>query len=148
MAEVLKAHPQFDWEIVESHLGDENVRRSVWVSLYILEKHWQAGIPEDVLARIGSDPEVAQLADLVEAEWWPMPTEVETKPSLEWLLVRSRGESLANRARLLMGQALTPTRNDFSALKLPGALEWLYPIVRLGRFAVGSAAGAEGRAKA
>jgi len=140
MAEVLRAHPKFDWAIVEIHLGGENIRRSVYVSLYILEKHWQAGIPEEMFAKICSDPEVARLADRVEAEWWPMPTQVETKPTLEWLLARSRGESMVNRARLLIGQALTPTRNDFHAVKLPGALEWLYPVVRLARIVGGSAA--------
>ena len=140
MVQVLKAHPQMDWDIVESHLGDAYTRRSVYVSLYILQKYWQARIPAELLTRIASDPWVARLADCSEREWWPMPALVETKSALRWLLNRSRGEAAGDRARLLFGNIFTPTRNDFKAFNLPGILKPLYPALRVLRF-VGECAG-------
>ncbi len=62
IAQLFRIHPQLDWDIVGSHLGDSNTKRIVYVSLRLLKEHWEAQVPEELVARISADPHVARLA--------------------------------------------------------------------------------------
>ncbi len=135
LAQLFQVHPQLDWEIVRSHLGDSNTRRMVYVSLRLLGTHWEAEIPEDLRARIERDGHVARLADRIQREIWPSPSPALTTSSLRWMLERTSGEDLADRLRLLAGSFFCPAVEDFAAFRLPRMLAPLYPALRVLRLA-------------
>jgi hypothetical protein len=135
MAQLLLVHPQLDWDVVCSHLGDSNTARNVSMSLHLLDKHWRPGIPENIRARISADPHVARLAHRVQKEIWSSPRPVLTQSNLRWLLDRSAGEDLKDRLRFLTGVMFCPTTGDFEKFKLPQALVPFYPGLRVLRVA-------------
>ena len=135
LAQFFQVHPQLDWEIVRSHLGDSNTRRMVYVSLRLLETHWEAEIPEDLRAQIEGDGHVARLADRIQREIWPSPSPALTTSSLSWMLERTSGEDLADRLRLLAGSFFCPAVEDVEAFRLPRMLAPLYPALRVLRLA-------------
>jgi hypothetical protein len=145
LAQLFEVRPRLDWEIVESHLGDSNTRRMVYVSLYLLGTHWEAEIPEDLRAKIEGDPQVARLADRIQGEIWPSPSPALTTSSLSWMLDRTSGEDLADRLRLLAGSFFCPAVEDVEAFRLSAALMPLYPGLRVlrlaGKFVAGRLAG-------
>jgi hypothetical protein len=136
MAQVLRVHPDLDWDVVRSHLGDSNTTRIVFVGLELLQRHWPVSLPADMIAIISADPHVARLADRIEQEVWPLPESAGTQSNLRWLLDRSAGERLGDRVRFLAGILLNPTLDDIEMFKLPHVLAPLYPglrALRLGR---------------
>ena len=136
MAQVLRVHPDLDWDVVRSHLGDSNTTRIVFVGLELLQRHWPVSLPADMIAIISADPHVARLADRIEQEVWPSPESAGTQSNLRWLLDRSAGERLGDRVRFLAGILLNPTLDDIEMFKLPHVLAPLYPglrALRLGR---------------
>jgi hypothetical protein len=135
LAQLFQVHPQLDWEIVRSHLGDSNTRRIVYVSLRLLKEHWEAQIPEDLMHMISADPHVARLAGRIQREIWPSPSPALTTSGLGWMLERSSGEDLADRLRLLAGSFLCPAVEDFELFRLPPMLTPLYPGLRVLRLA-------------
>ncbi len=141
LAQLFRVHPRLDWEIVRSHLGDSNTRRMVYVSLRLLETHWEAEIPEDLRAQIEGDGHVARLADRIQREIWPSPSPALTTSSLSWMLERTSGEDLADRLRLLAGSFFCPAVEDVEAFRLPRALTPLYPGLRVLRLAAKFVAG-------
>ena len=93
IAQVLRAHPRLDWKIVRSHLNDSNTRRMVYVCWHLLHEHWQASIPEEMMAMISADPHVARLAHRIHAEMWPSPKPLETVQSSfagNWIAPQAR----------------------------------------------------------
>jgi hypothetical protein len=135
MAQVLMVHPELDWDIVRSHLGDSGSRRVVSVSFELLQRHWQVPLPEEMLVMVAGDSQVADLADRIEREIWPSPGEAGVQSNLRWILDRSAGEDLLDRLRYMTGLLLNPTLDDFDVFKLPQSLAPLYPglrAVRLG----------------
>ncbi|MGB8030139.1 MAG: nucleotidyltransferase family protein [Terracidiphilus sp.] len=132
IAQLLLVHPQLDWDIVRSHLGDSNTTRTVYVSLRLLHQHWRAQIPEEMMARISADQHVVHLADRIQTQLWPSTGSVlrQVKSNLRWLLDRSSGEDVGDRLRFLEGTILTPTLDDFELFKLPKILVALYPGLR------------------
>ena len=135
LAQLFQVHPLLDWEIVGSHLGDSNTRRIVYVSLRLLKEHWDAEIPEDLMAMIFADPHVARLAGRIQTEIWPSPSPALTTSSLRWMLDRTSGEDLADRLRLLAGSFFCPAVEDFEMFRLPPVLSPLYPGLRVLRLA-------------
>jgi hypothetical protein len=135
LAQLFRVHPRLDWEIVRSHLGDSNTRRMVYVSLALLETHWDAEIPEELRARIDGDRHVARLAGRIQREIWPSPSPALTTSSLGWMLDRTSGEDLADRLRLLAGSFFCPAVEDFELFRLPRMLTPLYPGLRVLRLA-------------
>lgn len=135
IAQLFRIHPQLDWDIVGSHLGDSNTTRIVYVSLYLLQQYWDSQIPEVLKARISSDPHAARLARRIQTEIWPSRSPALTTSSLRWMLDRSAGEALADRTRLLMGSFFCPAVEDFEIFRLPLILAPLYPGLRALRLA-------------
>ena len=135
LAQLFQVHPELDWEIVRSHLGDSNTRRIVYVSLRLLKEHWEAQIPDDLMQMIFADSHVARLAGRIQREIWPSPSPALTTSSLGWMLDRSSGEDLADRLRLLAGSFLCPAVEDFEMFRLPPVLAPLYPGLRVMRLA-------------
>jgi hypothetical protein len=139
IAQLLRAHPRLDWNIVNSHLGDSNTRRLLFVCWHLLKKHWNAQIPDAMLIRISSDPHVARLAHRIETEIWPSPSPELTTASLRWLIDRSSGENGIDRSVLLLGSMLQPAVEDFAMFRLPWLLAPLYPLLRVYRLAAKAA---------
>jgi len=135
IAQLFRIHPQLDWDIVGSHLGDSNTKRIVYVSLRLLKEHWEAQVPEELVARISADPHVARLARRVQTEIWPSASPALTTSSLRWMLDRSAGEDLADRIRLLGGSFFCPAVEDFEMFRLPPIMTPLYPGLRALRLA-------------
>jgi hypothetical protein len=135
LAQLFHVHPELDWEIVRSHLGDSNTRRIVFVSLALLQAHWDAQVPEDMRRMMDADGQVARLTDRIQREVWPSPSPALTTSGLGWMLERSSGEDLADRLRLLAGSFFCPAVEDFEAFRLPPMLTPLYPMLRASRLA-------------
>jgi hypothetical protein len=135
LAQLFRVHPRLDWEIVQSHLGDSNTRRMVYVSLWLLGTHWEAEIPKDLRAKIEGDPHVEGLAGRIQREIWPSPSPALTTSSLSWMLDRTSGEDLADRLRLVAGSFFCPAVEDVEAFRLGAALTPLYPGLRVLRLA-------------
>jgi hypothetical protein len=133
--QVLQARPHFDWEIVVSHLGDSNTRRLVYVCLNLLHECWGVELPEDLINRIHSDPHVATLSRVVRTEIWSVLSPRLTTSNLRWMLERSAGERVGDRARLMAGSFFCPAVEDFEAFRLPRGLGALYPGLRVMRLA-------------
>ena len=133
--QILQFHPDFDWEIVLSHFGDSNTRRLVYACLYLLHECWGADLPEYLLSRIHSDPHIAKLARRVRTEIWTELSPRLTVSSLRWMLERSAGEQVGDRARLLAGNFFCPSAEDLETFRLPRVLASLYPGLRVLRLA-------------
>jgi len=142
IAQLLLTYPEMDWEIVESHLGDSNTRRLVFVCWHLLERHWGSRFPEQMMARAAADTHVARLADRVEQEIWPSIDPQLTTSNFRWMLERTAGEGLVDRFYLLMGSLFHPAIEDIVAFKLPRFLTWLYPVLRFGRLIAKAASSA------
>jgi putative nucleotidyltransferase-like protein len=147
IAQLLRTYPEMDWEIVKSHLGDSNTRRIVHVCFNLLQRHWGARIPEEIMARAAADAHVARLADRVEQEIWPALDPQLTTSNLRWMLQRTAGESLVDRFHLLAGSLFHPAIEDFEIYRLPRLLAWLYPVLRFARL-VGKGAASSRRSRA
>jgi hypothetical protein len=135
IAQLLLAYPDLDWDIVSSHLGDSNIRRIVYVCWYLLERHWHARIPAEMMMRVAADAHVARLAHRVETEIWPSLAPALTTANLRWLMDRSAGEDLGDRLRLLIGSVFWPAIEDFAMFRLPPVLAPLYAVLRALRLA-------------
>ncbi len=135
MAQLLLRHPELNWEVVCSHLGDSNTMRIVSVSLHLLHQHWRAQLPQEMLARIAADPHVARVAHRVEAEIWPAPESAPLPTNLGWLLDRTAGQNMRDRLSIFMGFAFNPTLEDFRVFRLPHILAPVYPGLRALRLA-------------
>jgi hypothetical protein len=140
IAQLLRTHPTLDWNIVCSHLRDSNTRRLVYVCWRLLNRHWHAEIPEEMMARASADAHVSRLAHRVETEIWPSPVPELTTANLRWLLERSAGEDVLDRLSLLLGSIFQPAVEDFAAFRLPWILAPLYPLLRAFRLACKGAA--------
>lgn len=135
MAQLLLRHPELNWEIVRSHLSDSNTMRTVCVSLHLLYQHWRAQVPEEMLAKMAADPQVARLANRVRAEIWPAPESAPLPTNVGWLLDRTAGQSVRDRLSVLMGFAFNPTLEDFRVFRLPHIFAPVYPALRALRLA-------------
>lgn len=133
--QVLESNPRLDWGIVESQLGDSNTQRIVHVSLFLLREYWEAKLPESLVIKMQADPHVERLGRRVLTEIWPSLSPALTTASLRWMLDRSAGERVADRARLLAGSIFCPAVEDFQTFRLPLALAPLYPGLRAFRLA-------------
>ena len=135
LAQLFRVHGEFDWKIVHGHLGASHTRRIIFISLYLLRKHWHTPMSEEMMDMVSSDPRVERLARRIEAEIWPAEKPALTTSSLRWMLERTAGEDLRDRARLLAGSIFVPSIEDFAWFRLPAALSHLYAGVRVLRLA-------------
>jgi hypothetical protein len=130
IAQLLRAHPSLDWEIVRSHLGDSNTRRMVYVSLYLVHEYWGIEMPAPIVSMIRQDAHVARLSRRIHAEIWPAVDTRLTTSSLGWLLDRTAGIRAADRLCLLAGSVFCPAVEDFETFRLPLFLAPLYSVLR------------------
>ena len=128
--QVMSLHPNLDWRIVSSHLGDSNTRRIVFVCLHLLQRHWNVTLPAEFASMVAADEHVASLADRVHNSFWPVPDSTPARADFRWLRDRSAGEKVVDRWRLCKGMTLNPTQADFEAFRLPGFLVPVYPWLR------------------
>jgi hypothetical protein len=85
------------------------------------------------MGQIAKDAYIDGLARRVAEEIWPSPAPTLNTSSLRWLLARTAGESLLDRAQLVLGSVLCPAIEDFDAYRLPLLLAPLYPFLRVWR---------------
>jgi hypothetical protein len=135
LAQLLRVHPELDWDVVGSHLGDSNTRRIVDLSLYLTHRHWRTQIPTDILKSISVDPHVPRLGRRIETEIWPAVEPKLTTSNLRWMLDRTAGENILDRLYLLAGTFFYPAIEDIEHFRLPAFLTPLYPGLRFFRLA-------------
>ncbi|MGD0911744.1 MAG: nucleotidyltransferase family protein [Terracidiphilus sp.] len=135
IAQLLKRYPNLDWNIVRRHLGDSNTTRMVYVSLNLLQQHWEAEIPGDLIDAMLADPHVGRLTRRIQTEIWPSSKPALTTSSFRWLMDRSSGVNLVDRMRLFTGTLFCPASEDFEMFRLPEIFAPLYPGLRALRLA-------------
>jgi hypothetical protein len=65
VAELLRAHPELDWEKIVDRAETLGCRRILWLGLFLAYDLLQAPLPMEILERVYQDPLVISLAQEV-----------------------------------------------------------------------------------
>lgn len=148
VAELIRTHPELDWEKVVGQADSLGVRRMLSVGLLLASHLLGATLPEKVSQRIESDPVIEKLAASVGKRLFrdpDGPRETSDIPigkedlaiSLIHFHLRLR-ERLLDRMRYCLhigSLTITPTKKDRAFLQLPAFLSFLYYLLRPFRLA-------------
>jgi hypothetical protein len=128
LVELLRAHPQLDWNAIEKQAADARVSNLLLLGLGLAHRLHGAALPAGILLRIQQDAEVQSMMDEV--------CQGLAGPVREaWELHRFllRGLSARRRIAYLFRSVLTSTPAEWSLVSLPAALFPLYSVVRVAR---------------
>lgn len=126
IVQLIKIHPNMDWNIVYRHMRDPNTIRTIAVSCYLVHSGWDIAFPEEISRLWIEDEYVRRVAESVRTSAWTkcfMPTD------LGWALERTKGEPWRARLRYLR-MFLNPQMADFTACRVPRWLIAGYPFFR------------------
>lgn len=143
IAELVRSHPELQWDVVRQRADARGVRRMVLLGLYLAEQVLGAALPEPVRAQIRTEPHIAVLGSEVQ-ELLFSPTVDDESELYRWrfhLRMRERAVD-----RLLYMAACVVLYNDatnisqrdraFLPITLPPALTAVYYLIRPVRVAV------------
>jgi Uncharacterised nucleotidyltransferase len=130
----LMQDPRLEWNVVLQRARELGVERVLQISLALANGLLGADAPEKVMARVGKDATVRELAEesaerISESEGYRTDT-------MEYfrLMLRLR-ERASDRLRLVSRLAFTPSVNEWRLVRLPAGLFPLYRVVRMYRLA-------------
>lgn len=133
VAEIVRRHPEIDWQAIFERAGQYRVARLLHVGLQLAASLLGAELPEPVMRRLAGDDRARTLADAVRAELFA-PASVEThyqQRATRYLFMMRSRECWADRARILFFSAIRPPHPSASEwIHLPPRLAFLHRIFR------------------
>jgi len=125
---------QLDWNAIQDDARRLGIERIVSLNFLLARKLLGSALPSAMQKRLPEDPSTTVLADEIMRIIEPsVYYDTESIPYFG-LMMRLR-ERWQDRARFLWRLASTPSVSEWSAVRLPGALQPLYRLVRLWRLA-------------
>lgn len=123
-----------DWALVLERARSLGIERILGVSLMLVNRVLHASIPDSLHEKCRDDPQIEKLCDQIARS---MPDAAEYNPeSLDYfrLMFRLR-ERASDKLRFASRLAFTPSRGEWSVVRLPASLFPLYRLIRLFRLA-------------
>jgi hypothetical protein len=127
VAWLLRASPNFDWQLAMELASKSNCRLPLLLAASLVENVFQVALPE-----LPVDPAVPRLQQRVISRWDEARAETPRSPELfsfAAALARSRRDSLKH----LFGLLFHPTELEWSRRRFPQSLFWLYTPGRAAR---------------
>lgn len=132
VAEMIRSHPRIDWnELMEQSLRMKT-QRMLSLGLYMANNLLGAGLPEVVLQKVSSDPELSSLALRVRERLQAEPDNMPDLVDRTAFYIRMR-ERLRDRIPYLLfslRRVVTPNSRDREFVHLPGSLSFLHLLLR------------------
>lgn len=129
IAELLRARPSLDWDIVLGEARRLHSTRILWLGLALAHDLLDAPLPGNVLSAIRADPGAAPLAAEVRRRLFaPAPPPLRKRQEY-WFYLRAR-ERLRDRIAYAARLALRPNALDCRLLSLPRPLFFVYYLLR------------------
>jgi hypothetical protein len=129
IAELIRAHPKMNWDRVMSQAGSLGSARLVSLGLLLAADLLDAALPERVLQWVRADHEADALARQVGERLFREDDRRHSHVDGHLFFLRGR-ERWRHRVQYCVRFALTPTVDDWSSLRLPDALFFLYTLFR------------------
>jgi hypothetical protein len=133
LAHLLKRHPQIDWEIIESYMGNLGGRTMVLLSLSLTQTIYGTNLPKNICQQIiKSEPILTKLSAQVEEQIFSPRNKLLDIFSPNFLYSQSM-ESWQDRFLYWLNVSTTPTSIEMEAISLPTILFPLYYPIRIFR---------------
>jgi hypothetical protein len=134
---MLLSKKSLDWGIVLQQAKEWKSKRALRLGLYLAKDLLDAPLPDDILKMVTQDQAVKDLASEAFDQLFPNGRADNDSPEdrvlqnihTQLFYIKARDGSF-DRARLHLGLATTPTKEDWNALPLPDQLFFLYHLVR------------------
>ncbi|HBB33924.1 MAG TPA: hypothetical protein DDZ80_19065 [Cyanobacteria bacterium UBA8803] len=129
VAELIRSHPQLDWErLIEKAtlLGSERI---LWLGLFLAKQLLGTSLPESVWQRIQADPLVEILAAQIQEGLCDETEKFSSIGRLSSFHLQVR-ERLGHKIQYCLRAAITPTTSDWLLLPLVRFPAWLYYLIR------------------
>ncbi len=132
VAEMICSHPRIDWkELMEQSLRMKT-QRMLSLGLYMANNLLGVGLPEGVLQKVSSDPELSSLAlrvrERLQAEPDNMPDLVDR--TAFYIRMRERFRDRIPYLLFSLRRVVTPNSRDQEFVHLPGSLSFLHLLLR------------------
>ena len=128
ISELIRRYPGLDWSQVLQTARTTGILDMVLITLLLAQRLVGAQLPAVVAATVSENPRITVLADRVQQAVATGSAEfVSPSPAHFWLMFRVR-ERWSDRARFVARLALTPTHEEWNAVRLP---RWLFPLYRV-----------------
>jgi hypothetical protein len=128
-AELLRSHPEREWEGSLRHAADVGAERAVLLGIHLAGVLSGASVPSWIARRIDSDPDVERLAGQVIMGLVSGGGEYSGISERIAFNLQAR-ERLSDRLRFGLRRLLVPTLSDRSTVRLPTFVYGLYYLVR------------------
>ena len=129
VGELINRYPEIRWQTLFTRARALGADRMLLLGVFLAHQLLDTRLPEDVLERVQGTRILWMMANKVCERLFVRPEDVPSQSELTRFRLRSR-ERLRDRVSYCLKRALTPTHKDLENLKLPTALEFLYPLVR------------------
>jgi hypothetical protein len=124
LAELIRSHPDLDWDAIEAQSGKLGTRRMLLLGLYLCQALLGTVLPEKVSQQVQSNPQVKLLASQVQQQMFS-PRDGENKLLKQNLIYLKTMESLRDRIWFYWDTVMTPTPLEWAMVPLPS---WLFPL--------------------
>jgi hypothetical protein len=135
VSELVRRHPDIDWQRVVEEAESVAGRRMLFLGLFLAHDLLGAEIPADIQKRIEGDRIVRSLAGHVRQHLFDWPAESRNVFAASFFHLRAM-ERLGDKIRYSFRLATTPNPNDWQLVELPTALHFLYYLIRIVRLVV------------
>jgi hypothetical protein len=133
IAELIRAYPDLDWEQVTKRAVRARARRLLFLGLALAQDLLEAHLPDEVNKSLAQEQAVRRVARNVRRELFL--DKREAGPVSQILKPARALDRLSDRARFYLRLGVTPTAEDWTFVKLPGRLRFLYYLTRPVRLA-------------
>ncbi|PSB55396.1 nucleotidyltransferase domain-containing protein [Chamaesiphon polymorphus] len=144
IAELLRTHPDLDWEYIDRVSGRFGTRRMLLLGLYLANKLLDVPLPEAQLTQLASDPQLPLLFTEIQDRLFPVPNtdgKAIAADDSGWTwrdygIYRSTITSLGDRVWYWVDAISTPTPLEWQIVTLSPPLFPLYYLIRIVRLSL------------
>jgi hypothetical protein len=133
LAELTRAHPDLNWQQLIKQASEAGARRILFVSLALASDLFELRLPDEIARAIEADRAVQTLAAEIKRQLFQ--EQAQSAAVSRYLLPARALERRRDRLRFRLRLALTPSPEDWAAVRLPERLHQLYFLVRPFRLA-------------
>jgi hypothetical protein len=133
LAELLRSSQDFDWNYVWQRAGDMRCRRMLVLALLLVHGLFDLPLP-DVADAVGRSRSLRRMAEAIAKQFCEDGAKPRGFVGSAAIHLRMK-DSYRDQARYCARVALTPTPEDWAAVRLPDRLAFAYSIVRAARVA-------------
>ncbi len=133
IAELIRANPKLDWEMITRQAKLAGVRRMLLVSLLLADHLFGVALPEHIIQAIAEERAVRPLVLKIKRELFRNEKEAGGVSSV--LKPAKALDGLPDKIKFYLRLALTPTPEDWTFIRLPERFRFLYYLIRPVRLA-------------